>query len=71
MSFVVRCRGMHYETVDEHLEEVWTVGYLDKDARITDARCYAQEFDNEADAWAFAATSGEQVPNNCWAEEKT
>lgn len=58
MSFIVRCRYVQPEGV----------GYLDADGRCTRDARQAKTFDNEADAWTFAANSGEQMPCDCWVE---
>ena len=59
MSFVFRCRHVQPDGV----------GYLDREARCTSDKSFAVQFDVEADAWDFARTSGEQVPEDAWAEE--
>ena len=59
MSYVVRCRHVQPDGV----------GYLDREARCTSDQSLAVRFDVEADAWNFANASGEQVPEDAWAEE--
>jgi len=44
------------------------VGYLDSQGRCTRDVTQAQRFATEDDAWTFAANSGEQVPEDAWAE---
>lgn len=62
-SFVVRCRYA------ANGGKPGGVGYLDRMARCTTELRDAQPFNNEDDAWTFAATSGEEVPNDVWVEE--
>ncbi len=62
VSFVVRCRYVANGGKPEG------IGYLDKEGRCTRALRDAETFESEADAWAFAGVSGEQVPEDCWAE---
>lgn len=64
MTFIVRCRYIASWDRPEG------VGYLDSEARCTSALRQAKSFDNEADAWTFAALSGERVPDDCWVESQ-
>lgn len=65
MTFIVRCRYV------ANGGEPDGIGYLDAGGQCScDARD-AKAFDTEADAWAFAALSGERVPEDCWAEPET
>lgn len=61
--FVVRCRYV------ANAGQPAGVGYLDRDSHCTRDVHHAQTFATEDDAWTFAAVSGEQVPEDAWAEE--
>lgn len=63
MSFIVRCRYV------PNGYKPGGVGFLDREARCTTALWLAVRFDEEAEAWDFARTSGERVPEDCWAED--
>lgn len=66
--FVVRCRCVDYVGG----KEVRGVGYLDKNCRVSTDPSQAHKFTSEAEAWDFAATSGELGYDEqglfCWAE---
>lgn len=44
------------------------IGYLDERGSCSRDPRDAKTFDNEADAWTFAAMSGELIPEDCWVE---
>lgn len=60
--FVVRCRYVANYGKPEG------IGYLDAMSRCTRDLRDAKTFETEDDAWTFAATSGERVPDDCWSE---
>jgi hypothetical protein len=60
MSYVVRCRYCQPEGI----------GFLDAESRCTQEIRDAKVFEDEAEAWLFANVSGEEVPDDCWVEEK-
>lgn len=63
MAFVVRCRY-----IASYDRPEGGVGYLTRTGQCSRERCDAQVFDTEAEAWSFAALSGERVPDDCWVE---
>lgn len=59
MTYVIRCYGW-----DFHREPACQLGYMTKDAKVTNAfdPKWTATFDNEADAWVFLINSGEYAP---------
>lgn len=57
--FVLRCWGMHYdrEDYDRKFNEVWTLGWVTKYGHCSRDPRQAYHFDNEADAWTYAASA--------------